>query len=446
MGDKPRTIVWLAGAVLLVVGGRLTADALEKDWDPTLDPYVAFVEDTRGLDFQHPVDLVRTDIAATLGEMNDAFEADLPPNELGYDPEAEALRLLGLTGSITSLAEASGDVLEGGALAFYDHEQQAIFLPEGEITPLLELTIVHELTHALQDQHGLLGSAGVEPWPAVLTRTALIEGDASLVEQAWYETLSPSTQAELDAEAANGPKPPDGYLEAEFGAPYFLGPPLVTSLVAESGYDEIDRLLRSKSLGSDERLLDPSSLTAVPAIDATASIVDPAGNEWFDGWIGAFGWYRAIAPSAGPHAALEAVHGFDSSVFVTYDDGTAGRDGEICARFDVWFDSGPDAQEFVEAIAAWNTPTERVDGALRSVRFDICSPVGDPADQIDELNTPLIVSSWLAVIHAEDAPRAVVRCASVDRAAAVGFSDPAMIDWNQLALDVPAVLDRCTSG
>lgn len=439
-------VAFVGASALLVAVAYGVQQALTTEWDPEIEPYVAFVEETRGLEFREPVAVVRTDVTADLARRNDADDAAMddvvPVEDIPFDPTVEAYRLLGLMGHIEDIDDAYEGVVEQGAIAFYDPDDRTIVLPEGPIGPALEMTIVHELTHALQDQHGLLSFNDIESTSANSLRLALVEGDAELVGYAWYAGLPADQQAIVD----NGPSAAgwNDYLNATFAAPYVLGPPLIESIIAESGPAELDRLLRSKSLGSDERLVDPLSSTPTPNSDTEAEslMVDPDGNQWFDGWIGAFGWYHALAPSVGAERALTAVRGFDDDVFVTFE-----RDGQVCARFDVWFDSVNDANEFVGAVREWGVTVGGVNDSLSSARFDLCEPVGDPAQQTDDLMTPLMVNHWMAVEHrASGASVDVAGCAAVAQAGASGFDDITEIDWDRLSLEGSAARSGCGAG
>lgn len=429
---------------LVAVGAAFVLRPAPEEWDPIVEPYVAFVENTRGLEFTNPVTVMRADVAAELNSAQDVPDEAFVEGDgdrLGYDPYGEAIRLLGLTGPLEDYGAAFGDVREASAAAFYDPATETIVLPVGPVSPMLELTIVHELTHALQHQNGLLSYTDFESWTSASLRNALIEGDATLVEQLWYDTLPPETRRQVDQSWNSVGAAPDGFLQASFSDPYALGLPLVTMITADGNYDELNSMLRQKSLGSDERLVDPLTPSATPVNSARSTMVDPDGNEWFDGWIGAFAWYRAIAPGVGAESAIEAIHGYDDDVFVAFE-----RDGEICARFDVWFNSGIDAAQFGEVVATWGVETERIGFDRSSVRFDLCEPIGNPADQVNELSTPLVVSNWMAVRHQLVAEDRVARCAASAQATAVGFVPQANVDWDALEAESGAAREACGAG
>jgi len=170
--------ICIATVGLLLVGvGAWYFLAPQKQWDPLLEPYVDFVEQTRGYEFERPVDVRVENIAAALGQ--EALDGDVAPVDT-WSPWTEAYRLLGLYDPNVDLAAARLETTQANAAAYYDPIDQVIVLPSDEIDVWLAETIVHELTHALQDQHGLIVNTFETP-DSWTMRLALIEGDANRV-------------------------------------------------------------------------------------------------------------------------------------------------------------------------------------------------------------------------------------------------------------------------
>jgi hypothetical protein len=82
----------------------------------------------------------------------------------------------------------------------WDPDDDVMILREGEIDALQELILVHELVHALQDQHFgddlyRIDTLGDGAW----VRSALVEGDARAVEVSYFNTvLTPREQNEAN--------------------------------------------------------------------------------------------------------------------------------------------------------------------------------------------------------------------------------------------------------
>ncbi len=119
----------------------------------------------------------------------------------------------------------------------------------------LRVTLVHELTDALQDQHfelGRLYDSRLDDGAATAFR-ALIEGDALRIEHEYVTNeLTPNEKASYDEEYAialadskvsTHDVPP--YVSASFGVPYLLGQPLVTMIANDGGNAAVDRAFAS---------------------------------------------------------------------------------------------------------------------------------------------------------------------------------------------------------
>ena len=63
------------------------------------------------------------------------------------------MRALGLLDHRVDLLEVVNDLQGGGVIGLYDEEDKRIRMRGEDLTPAVKATLVHELTHALQDQH-----------------------------------------------------------------------------------------------------------------------------------------------------------------------------------------------------------------------------------------------------------------------------------------------------
>jgi hypothetical protein len=152
---------------------------------------MADVERVRGLKFLRPVKtkgVARADLPAILrAEMMKSTP---------YSPDDYALILRSLhliDDSVEDPVEKMITLLQGQVLAFYDPLSHTYYsldvLPDaakplGNAELLESSVVLHELTHALQDQHFDVGTrdyAMRNDWDASLAYHSLMEGDASLV-------------------------------------------------------------------------------------------------------------------------------------------------------------------------------------------------------------------------------------------------------------------------
>ncbi|MGH9022806.1 MAG: hypothetical protein ACRDV9_06870, partial [Acidimicrobiia bacterium] len=164
----------------------LTADpspARAVRFDSRVAGLARFVETERGLSFVRPVSVAFLSeeeyrVEATSGEPQPATEDD---------GEAEAIsavgRALGLLSGEVDLEAEGEELVGGGTLAYYDPAAKRIVVRGTEVTVALQGTLVHELTHALQDQHFGVDRR-FESDGAQAAFASLIEGDAMRMETA----------------------------------------------------------------------------------------------------------------------------------------------------------------------------------------------------------------------------------------------------------------------
>ena len=189
----------------------------------------------------------------------------------------EALyRLLGLVPPDYDLLN-NLTMLYGEQVAGYyegDTKELVVTARNDEFTPLEEATLVHELTHALTDQHHQFNTEFDRLFESDLfdrgsALQAVIEGDASLVETLFAQQLSPAEQQEFLEEAFNidttvfdsVPK----FIQDSLIFPYDAGVSFIQSIWIEGGFDAVDGLYASPPV-STEQVLTPSDFgTDAPA-------------------------------------------------------------------------------------------------------------------------------------------------------------------------------------
>jgi hypothetical protein len=333
-------------------------------WDPRVQKYVDFVEKERGLDFAHPVYVDFLSDAA-FAEKVTADRDELSDDDLKeLDQYAGMLRALGLVEGDVDLFEESQELRGKGIIGFYSYADERLRIRGTEITPAVESTIVHELTHALQDQNFDLGKRFKEldtaddanSSAAASGFDALVEGDARRIGGLWRDQLSKKDRARLDKEQRAGEK---GFeqqakdipevMVTMLGAPYELGQALLAVAVQRGGDHAVDDLFRSPPQ-TEEQQLDPWTLVAdhqgvlnVPAPEM------PKGVKSFeDGAFGALTWLMVLSERLPAAQALSAVDGWGGDSYAAYD-----RDGTSCVTVDYRADTPQDLAQMRSALQAW---------------------------------------------------------------------------------------------
>jgi hypothetical protein len=340
-------IVVLAGTGIWTVGDR--RDGGEERLDASMAAVVAeleaFVESARGLRFLEPVNV------AVLGEaaFRRALSGGEPVEELDADVETGVLRALGLIGSGDDVGDA-GEVDADSVAGFYDTDTKELVVRGARLTPFVRQVLVHELTHALDDQHFDLDPDLVDD-EAALAFDALVEGNATVVEARYVASLSEADRRHAKAEEeatfgrSSGPDGPEIFLElGEF--PYVDGPEFVTALLAAGGHARVDGAFRTPPTTSaevlhPERFLAGRGRVRVPRVPAGGRVVD-------EGMIGEFVLRLVLAESAPEGQAVRAAAGWAGDRYVAWKIGK-----RTCVRTTVVLDTDADAGELVAALRTW---------------------------------------------------------------------------------------------
>ena len=350
-------VVFLAGLFGMAMRSLETGPDHPDEWDPRVADLAAFVEDERGHEFDHPVHvdfLTPTEYTAISTESEGGASEDA--ERADFDDYAGQLRALGVASGELDLYEAFNSVVDSGTLAFYDPTDERIRVRGTEMSVGLEVTIVHELTHALQDQHFDLDrlNDAVDSGASAAFR-GLGEGDALRVEDAYIEEeLTEAEQTEYDeeyarelanSETATSDVPP--FMEAVFGVPYALGRPFVTMLFNQEGNDGVDEAFKQPP-ETEEHLFDPASFLAEESADDPELDLADDADVLEEGTFGAPSWYLFLAERIDPKVAFEAALGWNGDAFAAYEE-----DGEVCVKAVFVGDTEAQEAEMAAALDEW---------------------------------------------------------------------------------------------
>ena len=206
-------------------------DAISEAVRAEIDELIIEAQQIRGLTFLEPVEVIvlsdadyQTRIMALLAE-------ELTDEEV--DAQTALFRLLGVIGPEADLRDTYDTLYATGTGGFYEPEtgELVVRVAGEELGPQASAALVHELTHALQDQHfELLDSSEDLEGDVSYVATAVIEGDALLRELTYIENLGAADQLEwateyaaslAEVEAIQATLP--GYLVNSLQAPYLDG-------------------------------------------------------------------------------------------------------------------------------------------------------------------------------------------------------------------------------
>jgi hypothetical protein len=190
-GAAPATSGWPA-AVLAVAAAASVAcggDASVRNAQPPdsalqrmADEAIPRVEASAGLEFRHRPRLARSDRERVEAFLASELERQLPPERA--EATSAAYVRLGLLPDTLDLRELMRSLYLEQVVGYYSPQADTLFVREGVEGRALEPVLVHELVHALQDQHMDLDSlmrARRGSNDALTAALAALEGHATYV-------------------------------------------------------------------------------------------------------------------------------------------------------------------------------------------------------------------------------------------------------------------------
>ncbi len=302
-------------------------------------------------------------------EENDEFDRRLL--ELFDEDSAElvvsghVLSSLGMIPADSDLVALMRKTLEIGVVGYYDTDTQGLVVRGSEFDLYSKLVLVHELTHAHDDQWIGLDRPELEEVEdeSDFGFLAITEGNASRVDDMWRASLSGSDQAELSALELSALSPedievylalPPFILQMQF-SPYVDGLALVQKIVADGGEAAINEAFENPPQSSEQVLhpgqyLSEAADTLPPFPSADGDIIDQGvlGELSFRHWLG-----------------QRVGEGWGGDHYVTWLDGA-----KACTRVEVQADDAKDLEEFSRAAADWaseapDRSVEDLDGLVR---------------------------------------------------------------------------------
>ena len=398
-------------------------------WDPKVRQFVKIVERERGLEFKHPV---HVDFLSQkkFREKVTRDEQDVTKKDRAELKRTTSMfRALGLIEGKLDLFESINDLHGSGIVGLYSYDDERIRIRGKKLTPAVRSTLVHELTHALQDQYFDLGARmkSLEDDPTGRgALQAVAEGDASRIETKWRSRLGAKGKTALDNSSERqlkgvnrGLKGVPEVFKTLMAAPYVFGEALLNVAEEEGGDRAVDNLFQSPPR-TDEQQFDPWTLIEDHQgyLNVEAPRLAEGEKAFDDGPFGSIAWLLMLSERIPPEQALTATDGWGGDAYVAFE-----RQGVSCVRMRYAGDTPRDVLQMHGALSAW---VKRLPGAPTSVRrdgrmlaFESCDPGSDAASVATGGSTQAV---QLAVIRTytstsmmkQGVPKKAARC-SADR-------------------------------
>ncbi len=186
--------------VLLAVALPMGVAPLPEPLAQKIGELLKTAEQYRGLAMRRPVPSGSVDEATLRQKMTEEFQRDLPPAKT--EPIETALRAFGLLPESYTYAKDYVELLTAQVGGFYDPDHDYLALVRRDLGEgadgVEEGVLIHELVHALQDQHFDLDAyvTGEPLRDGDTARVAVVEGDATRV------MFNAMAKAEMDQQPA----------------------------------------------------------------------------------------------------------------------------------------------------------------------------------------------------------------------------------------------------
>lgn len=362
-----------------------------EDWDPVVADLVPFVEEARRLRFSEPVTvelLTGAELAAGFGVPDDPFIAEyLAAIVANY-------RALGLMQGDVDLLEQINRSTDVGLMGLFQPVTDVIQVRsdvggEPGASPFQRAVLVHELTHALQDQHADLSRPRFEQ-DEVDMQQLVVEGDARRIERAYVESLEPSEQDQYNETIAGVENRAIeagilGVLGVESAVVYEGGSQLTRLVDTLDGSEAVDVLMKWPT-GDAARLLRASTLFLHGQEPWSANPSEADYPEFADdafpidgGSQGAWLWYVTFATRIDQDDALRAADAISTDRYVVYD-----QAGQICSTHELVADGPHEAGHLAFGLQAWAAAMPQgaqvtTEDAVMTVTVCDPGPGADPA-------------------------------------------------------------------
>jgi hypothetical protein len=262
----------VAAAVIAVIAVSLVLDRQEPHHEPRAAPaappasltaaeverIARRVERIRDLRFEHPVKPLFVGRKEAIRLEQEGSAQDYPASARAADEEA--LKLLGLMRPEDSLGKAFTAIEREQVLGFYDDRRKRLVVVRDRQAsrPMLEITLAHELTHALEDQRFGLRASGAND-DAALARSTLAEGTATVVMAEYAVRYFGIDDAlALFGAASGGDTKLPRYVEDTLIFPYEQGVEFVEAFRGSAGsWKALDNVIRFRRPITAEQVIHP---------------------------------------------------------------------------------------------------------------------------------------------------------------------------------------------
>lgn len=361
-------------------------------WDTRLAPLATYVEKQTGYKFEHPVRArFLNDKEFNKLVVNNA--ADLSTNDKQYYADLNALlRTLGLADGSFDAFKALNDLSSGNTLAYYsptDREMvirsDAAALNGGALSASLQAVVVHELTHALQDQEFGLARINRRHTSSEesVAMTAVLEGHANAAENMYVEENFNDKELEQYQKNTNSSSDPKmklipEILSAQQSAPYIFGPTFIAALKQKGQQAMTDVFLKKPPHSLAEIILPSKYFAEVAPAELEPPAVPRKSEYALSDQLNQLDVYFILVRALGAPKALQLSDMWGNGYYTAYRAKDESGKGKFCVDMNVVGSSGTATQKISAAFTTWAKNPIHKNAQVKMLGDHVAVSVCDP--------------------------------------------------------------------
>jgi hypothetical protein len=339
--------------------------APEVNQNEAIARMLARVSKMRGLPSKRPVAGITLERAQMIARIKEKVDREIPPEAVAN--EGDSLKLLGLIPTNMDYLATTLKLLEAQLAGFYEPKDEHMYLAADLDDDNAEVTLAHELEHALQDQNfDLKSRADYKPGHGdeQMAFSALVEGDATstMIDVTVGRMKKGMTAVDLpegsvedqiqqSVEEANETKHIPHAMKADLVAPYVYGTHFIHTLRRNGGWADVNKAL-ARPPSTTEQILHPEKWTANEAALTVAAPSAPASQSGLWKMVdedteGELGLALLFAEWVGKESAFRIVSGWGGDRSATFTNGDL-----IAAAVHVEYDAAAGAKSVDAAFRA----------------------------------------------------------------------------------------------
>ena len=334
-----------------------------------VEELIAITESLRGQQFLSAPIIEAVTSEEVIARRLQGLEEDLDRQDLMS--EAAFLALFQILPEGTDLYQFYIEFFSAGTLAYYDLDDQRLIVPLAaeELNEYEKWILVHELTHALMDQHNpevadtYQAAAEDGDFDEAGALVGLLEGEAVLIQSLYLESLGAEQRAEVVALANERSNPTFGAAPAFFRDmlrfPYTAGSLFAVDLYRRGGVEALSQAF-DRPPETTEQVFHPDRYVEFEvALDTAPFSIELEGYEVSEeGTWGERGWRVLLDHHIGASVAAAAADGWGGDHYQIL---WNSESGEVAFVVKYLADSFGDASELAGALGRFIEAGMRVD-------------------------------------------------------------------------------------